>query len=213
MGVSNRATHAIEPRTGDLLMPVRNLGPHATLTRDIEDARFEAVAVPRDVFSTRPEGHASSDVFKSRISNPQADGPIPRDFADTDRALRRFTARSERLGVFAGPRSAFTAGGLRSGLAAFTIGLAVCAVAGALALTAGGLAFTERSGDPMQATAAAAPLVSITDRAVLLPDPVVTFSVPVKKTKASSGGFTSPIPRPARIERAGSILMIRPAGG
>lgn len=193
-------------------MPVRNLRPHATHMRDVEDARFEAVAVPCDVFSTRPEGHASSDVFKSRISNPQADGPIPRDFAGTDRALRRPTAPSGRLGVFAGPRSAFSAYGLRSALAASTIALAVCAVAGASAWMTGGLAFKEQSADLMQVTSAAAPLISITDRAALSPDPVVTSSVPDRKAKAVTGGFTSPTPRPARIERAGSILMIRPAG-
>ena len=48
---------------------------------------------------------------------------------------------------------------------------------------------------------------------VLSPDPVVTSSTPANQSKPAAQGYSAPLPRPARIERAGSILMIRPAGG
>ncbi len=205
MGVSNRATHAIEPATGDLLMPQKNRKLNVARMRDVEDACFEAVSAPRDVFSTRPRPGAASGVFKSRIAHPEADGPIPRDFAD------KTMAQSERLGVFSGSRHAFAASGLMSPMA--VAALSACAAA-ALAFfwMAGGHTLVSSSGSQHPNARASTSAASITARTVLSPDPVVTSSIPVKKAPGSGASFTAPMPRPARIERAGSILMIRPAG-
>jgi len=205
MGVSNRATRAIEPGVGDLLTPERNRKLHAARIRDVEDACFEAVSAPRDVFSKRPRTGVDSSVFKSRIAHPQADGPIPRDFAG------KTMAQGERLGVFAGRQSAIATGGLRSPVSAFALAISAV-VAVAVFWMAGGHALMMKLENEPQTLRVNAPLVSITDRAVLTPDPVVTSSIPVKKAKTTANGFTAPVPRPARIERAGSILMIRPAG-
>jgi len=205
MGVSNRAVHAIEPRAGDLLTPDRNRKLHDARIRDVEDACFESVSAPRDVFSTRPRTGADNGVFKSRITHPQAGGPIPRDF------VGKTTAQGERLGVFAGRQSAGSTGGLRSPVSVFALGVSAV-VAIAVFWMAGGHALVMKSENGEQALQGNAPLVSITDRAILTPDPVVTSSIPVKKAQATANGFSAPLPRPARIERAGSILMIRPAG-
>jgi hypothetical protein len=138
MGVSSRATHAIEPGAGDLLMPERSRKLDAAPRRDVEDACFEPVSAPRDVFATRPRDGAAGGVFKSRITQPEADGPIPRDFASGP------TERGERLGVFAGSRTAFTSRGLMSP----RVALAVCAIAAAAAFwMAGGHALVRSSGN------------------------------------------------------------------
>ncbi|MEM5470486.1 hypothetical protein WNZ14_02005 [Hoeflea sp. AS60] len=205
MGVSNRATHAIEPASGDLLMPDRNRRLHAARIRDVEDACFESVSVPRDVFSTRPHPGPASGVFKSRITHPEADGPIPRDFAS------KTMAPSERLGVFSGSGHAHAASSLMSPVSVLV--LLVCAAAAFAVFWMGaGHALVLSSGSQQPTARASAPAISITTRTVLPPDPVVTSSIPVKKAPASGTGFSAPMPRPARIERAGSILMIRPAG-
>lgn len=203
MGVSSRATHAIEPGAGDLLMPDRNRRLDGAPRRDVEDACFEPVSAPRDVFSNKPRGGAAGGVFKSRITQPEADGPIPRDFASGP------TARSERLGVFAASRTAVASGGLMSP----RVALAVCAIAAAAAFwMVGGHALVRSSGTEQPVSKISPPVASITGRAALSPDPVVTASIPVETARPAAAGFTAPMPRPARIERAGSILMIRPAG-
>lgn len=213
MGVSNRTTHAIEPGTGDLLMPDRVRKPRtAARTRDIEDACFESVIAPRDVFSMRSRGVDAGGVFKSRLTYPQADGPIPSDFAHNDHASRQSMAQRGRLGVFAGRQTIFAAGGLRSSMAASALVLAVCAVAAVSFWIVRSDALVVQPAVRLQATSISSPVVPIIDQATLSPDPVMTSSIPVKKTRASEEGFRSPAPRPARIERAGSILMIRPGG-
>lgn len=212
MGVSNRTTHAIEPGTGDLLMPDRVRNPRADRTRDIEDACFESVIAPRDVFSMRSCGSDAGGVFKSRIAHPQADGPIPSDFVRTDHAFRQTMAQSGRLGVFAGRKTIFAAGGPRSSMAAPALVLAVFAVVAVSFWMVRVDALVVQPAVRLQATSTSSPLIPIIDQATLSPDPVMTSSVPVKKPGASKEGFSSPAPRPARIERAGSILMIRPGG-
>jgi len=203
MGVSSRATHAIEPGAGDLLMPDRSRKLDAAPRRDVEDACFEPVSAPRDVFSTGLRGGAAAGVFKSRIAQPEGDGPIPRDFASGP------TARSERLGVFTGSRNAFASGRLMSP----RVALAVCAIAAAAAFwMAGGHALVRSSGHEQPVSKISAPVASVIGRAALSPDPVVTASIPIKTAEPAAAGFTAPMPRPVRIERAGSILMIRPAG-
>ena len=96
-------------------------------------------------------------------------------------------------------------------MSAFALAISAV-VAVAVFWMAGGHALVMKLENEPQTLRVNAPVVSIKDRAVLMPDPVVTSSFPVKKTKTTANGFTAPVPRPARIERAGSILMIRPAG-
>lgn len=183
-------------------MPDRSQKLDAAPRRDVEDACFEPISAPRDVFSNRPRVGTASGVFKSRITLPEAEGPIPRDFASGP------AVRSERLGVFAGSRTAYASAGLMSP----RVALAVCAIAAVAAFwMAGGHALVRSSGNEQPVPKINAPVASITGRAVLSPDPVVTASIPVSTAKPAAAGFTAPMPRPARIERAGSILMIRPA--
>lgn len=93
------------------------------------------------------------------------------------------------------------------------VALAVCAIAAATAFwMAGGHALVRWSGNEQPASKVRPPIASITGRAALAPDPVITASIPVKTAKPAVAGYAAPMPRPARIERAGSILMIRPAG-
>jgi len=204
MGVSSRATHAIDPGAGDLMIPRRTRKQHPNRVRDVEDACFEAVSMPRDVFSTRSRAGTAGSIFKTRIIQPQADGPVPRDF------VAKAMAQGERLDVFAAGNGASAARGMISAKMAFAV--VVSALAAVLAFwAAGGHALApsvgERPSSPVRA-----PLAQVTNPAAVLPDPVVTSSIPVENAKPSANGFTAPLPRPARIERAGSILMIRPAG-
>lgn len=207
MGVSNRATHPLRPEAGDLLMPERRTGLNPVRRRDAEDACFETVSAPRDVFASRPAARIDGGVFKSRMTMPTAeDGPIPRDFAG------RSSGAGERLGVFSGNPGTSEASRLMSPL--MTLAVVVCAVmAMAVFWMAGGHALVGQpgAGEP-SARAGAGPAV-MRDRVVLSPDPVVTSSTPSTQRKPAAQGYSAPLPRPARIERAGSILMIRPAGG
>lgn len=205
MGVSNRATHAIEPGTADLLMPERSRRPLANRARDVEDACFEAVAAPRDVFSPRKRASASSNVFKSRITQPEADGPVPRDFA------AKTMAQGERLNVFGGDKKVF--GTRRSTSPGLMFAFVLSAIAAVMAFwLAGGHAPVAPSEQQQQSQGAGAPVVAIENPVAVEPDPVVTSSVPAETPRRSAESYTAPLPRPARIERAGSILMIRPAG-
>lgn len=215
MGVSNRATHAFEPGAGDLLMPDRGRKIRAIRARDVEDACFVSVVGPRDVFSTKPGAAAASSVFKSRIAQFDDTGPVPRDFAGPDYGLRQTAPRNERLGVFGRSTASFATGNSGASMSRPALALAVCAVTAAAFWMAGGQALVPQPGSSLQASTtslAAAAAVELSDRAALLPDPMVTSSIPEKSAKSANGGFTTPAPRPARIERAGSILMIRPAG-
>jgi len=204
MGVSNRAAHAIDPENSDLLMPEKNRTLKAHRARDVEDACFEPVSTPRDVFSARPgAADASSSVFKSRITYPEADGPVPRDFAPKP------VTQGERLDVFTARNNVTPARAVMS--PAMVSALVVSAVAAVLAFWAADGQILQDDAE-LLTSRGSAPLAQVTDPVVVLPDPVVTSSVPVNKPNASAAGFTAPLPRPARIERAGSILMIRPAG-
>ncbi len=77
---------------------------------------------------------------------------------------------------------------------------------------ASGHALCRGNDTQQQSSRISAPIVAMETPAVVVPDPVVTSSVPEKTTGVSVDGYTAPLPRPAPIERAGSILMIRPAG-
>ena len=96
---------------------------------------------------------------------------------------------------------------------AMVFAVMVSALGGVLAFwAAGGHALLQTDSVSQKPSRVSAPLAQMASPVEALPDPVVTSSVPVNKPNASDAGFTAPLPRPARIERAGSILMIRPAG-
>ena len=216
MGVSGRMSHAIEPKAGDFLMPDRKRKAHALRPRDVEDACFETVDGNRTVSSKRSSDTDPSSVFKSRLTQSSALGPFPRDFAPVDSIAGQTADRSERLGVFSGGRSSSTTGQSRHPVTAPAFVLTLCAATAAIFWMAGGHALVQQpvaSTQEVTAPAAVVSVPSINDRATLLPDPVVTSAIPDKKIEPAGAGYTAPKARPARIERAGSILMIRPSGG
>jgi len=219
MGVSGRMNHAIEPSAGDLLMPDRKRILHSSRKRDIEDACFETVDGGRNGYSKRRTGSDTAGVFKSRLTQSPAQGPFPRDFAAVDSDAGHSSDRSGRLGVFSRGQYFSATGGTRQSTATTAFVLALCTVSAAIFWMTGGHALVQQPVITMQsATAPArpAPVVgarSIYDKAALLPDPVTTSAIPADKSGSARAGYTAPIPRPARIERAGSILMIRPSGG
>lgn len=213
MGVSGRMNHAIEPTAGDLLLPDRK----RSLLRngEVEDACFETVDGGRNEYSKRRASAETGGVFKSSLTHSAGRGPFPRDFAADDSAAGQSEGRSGRLGVFGRGQSASAAGRAGQSWATRAFVLALCTVTAAIFWMAGGHALVEQPVAGMQGSTAPAPAVaarSINDRAALLPDPVTTSAIPASKT-GSAAGYTAPMPRPARIERAGSILMIRPSGG
>jgi hypothetical protein len=90
----------------------------------------------------------------------------------------------------------------------------VCAImAMAVFWMAGGHALVGQPGGGEPLARAGATPTLMRNPVVLSPDPVVTSSTSAKQPKPAAQGYSAPLPRPARIERAGSILMIRPAGG
>ena len=101
MGVSSRATRVIEPTAADLLMPDRIRRASAPRMRDVEDACFETLGNPRDVFAPKARGADQGGVFKSRIGQSPSHGPFPRDYASLDQAAGTSAEPRERLGVFA----------------------------------------------------------------------------------------------------------------
>lgn len=212
MGVSNRVPHAIEPAAGDLLMPERIRRPRNARSRDVEDASFETLGNPHDLFAGRdaqPHG-----VFKSQIVPPPAEGPVPRAYSPSDQAVWPVSETSGRLGVF----------GSRGGSAAHMYGFAIAVpmvvmMLGAMAvveLLIGSEMPAPRSASIPQSPAAIVVSSDVADVGTDIaadPDPVVTSSIPETDAQSDGPGYATPAPRPARIERAGSILMIRPSGG
>jgi hypothetical protein len=217
MSVSGRAAHAIDPKASDLLMPERRLHPRQPRRRDIEDASFETVARGRMKRAGTRKGSKPYPVFQSRLTDfPNADpfvGPFPRDFATSEPASVLRVEPGERLGVFAGGKSAMSASQPSAGIAfAMMVGAIVLVVF----WMAGGHALVLTPTSDLQALTVAPPPTSVAIAEpvdVLVPDPVVTSSVPAEAGPAESGSIIHAKPRPARIERAGSILMIRPEGG
>jgi hypothetical protein len=109
---------------------------------------------------------------------------------------------------------------LRCLRASQSAGIAFAMMVGAIVLVvfwmAGGHALVLTPTSDLQALTVAPPPTSVAIAEpvdVLVPDPVVTSSVPAEAGPAESGSIIHAKPRPARIERAGSILMIRPEGG
>lgn len=190
MSVSERTAKAFEPGAGDLLMPERRLQRRQPRMRDIEDASFEIVG-----------GRAAA--------HPDA-GPFPRDFAvDEPFAVSR-EAAGERLGVFAG--TAPFPVERRQGTARLGFGVMVAAAALAVFWMAGGhaLLLAPDTEIRVSATVSPSPVSTPSPLSVAEPDPVTTASVPPKADESANGSIIHAKPRPARIERAGSILMIRP---
>jgi len=90
--------------------------------------------------------------------------------------------------------------------------MATCAAAVVVVWMTGGDARSTQPAARMQALSASPLPAMRSEQTEPLPDQVVTSSIPVRKSQAGKEGYSAPVPRPARIERAGSILMIRPAG-
>ncbi|WP_152599480.1 hypothetical protein [Hoeflea sp. BAL378] len=161
-----------------------------------------------DSFAARPDGVAGS-----RVARPPAQDAFPPDFATASPKLHQVVDRTGRLGVFAaGPAAS------RSSLAltASLLVAGLCGLAAAIAWLSASPAPRPEARAPIaipQTPVAAAPTPSAPAPAA---DPVTTSSIPAAKAAPAKAapakaGFTAPLPRPARIERAGSILMIRPA--
>ncbi|MBU4528648.1 MAG: hypothetical protein KUA43_22660 [Hoeflea sp.] len=214
MGASSRATHVIEPGNGDLLMPDRTRKERALRPRDVEDACFETIGAPGDRFSRKPSAAEIGGVFKSRLTGPPEQGPFPPDFACSDRTSRPASSSNGRLGVFSGKPSAHAGPGSRLALAASAFVLTVGGFAAAALWTTSTPERVLPTEAHVQAPISAPAVAGALSRSVeapLIPDPVTTSSTPAKETETGTG-YTTPAPRPARIERAGSILMIRPGG-
>ncbi|WP_420407392.1 hypothetical protein [Hoeflea sp.] len=210
MGVSERTAKAFEPKAVDLLMPERRLQRRQTRMRDIEDASFEivgggAASHPDTRFRLRPHG-----VFKSRLDARLEEGPVPRDFAADEPMAASRSAAGGRLGVFAGTFPSPAA--RHQGTARMGFAVMVGTVALAVFWMAGGHAFLLAPDTQVEASATSVPLQASRSSAPIVaePDPVITSSVPVERSVSDGGSIIHPKPRPARIERAGSILMIRP---
>lgn len=215
MGVSSRTTRTIEPGNGDLLVPEQGRRLRASRTRDVEDACFETVGRSRDGFSVKSSTGENGSVFKSRLTGSPEHGPFPPDFAHFDDVPRQATDRNRRLGVFGGKATVFAAGESRLSVVVPAIVLTVCGFAATVFWMAGSHAPEPQPQARVQVSSSvpAAAALQVSVPAPLAADPVVTSSIPVTETGRAKAGFTAPTPRPARIERAGSILMIRPAGG
>ncbi|MBC7283736.1 hypothetical protein [Hoeflea sp.] len=215
MGASSREAHAIEPASGDLLMPDRIRRPRALRPRDVEDACFETIGAPGGSLSDRPSADETSGVFKSRLTRSPEHGPFPSDFACSDRISRQDAGRNGRLGVFGGEGTPLSSRGSRPSLAASALVLVMCGIAAAAFWISGDLAPASPSEARAQAPISATPAASAASNSVQAPptpDPEVPSSVADGKAASAKSSYTTPAPRPARIERAGSILMIRPGG-
>jgi hypothetical protein len=209
MSGSERTAMAFEPKAGDLLMPERRLQRRQPRMRDIEDASFEIVGGGTHHPDARIRAK-SHGVFKSRIDARPDAGPFPRDFAvDEPFAVSREAAR-ERLGIFRGTGALPVS--RRQGTA--RLGFAVMVGTAALAVfwMAGGHALLLAPDTDIRTSSSATVLPSDAPAPAIAtePDPVTTSSVPSKPLKSGNSSIIHAKPRPARIERAGSILMIRP---
>ena len=213
MGVSSRATRPIEPKNGDLLMPDLGRKPRLSRMHDVEDALFEPVNSPRDVFSRRFRVGENTGAFKSRLSQMPEHGPFPADFAQSQRMAPEVASPEGRLGVFGTSAAAFAFTRPRLSVSASLFALTVCAMAAGIFWMAGGHVLV---GEPEARIEASIPSPQVkpalpsASPVAAIPDPVVTSSIPAKEREQPAASFSAPQPRPARIERAGSILMIRP---
>ncbi|WP_139112562.1 hypothetical protein [Hoeflea olei] len=212
MGASSRAAGTIEPANADLLIPDRPGSGAADRKRDIEDARFEPVAPAgtggRSFSADGAGGFKAGFARRTRAAPPDADLSLHAPDAGPG------TIRGERLGGFAAMPPARSASGPKAlrGLALAALGLCAFAAAAVWA-TAGpdgrapveaSRAIAGASGPPQVSTEQASSMPQVSS------DPLTTASLPHVDRKPSAPGFSAPLPRPARIERAGSILMIRP---
>ncbi|MCY0148699.1 hypothetical protein OEG84_13570 [Hoeflea sp. G2-23] len=219
MGFSGRATQAIDPESSDLLMPDRAHKMRPARVRDVEDASFETLGRPRQVQTEPTATRDSKRTYKPRITDFPSYGPVPRDFAAPERAPDSLSTvrvgANDRLGVFAGGRASVAGSKVGRPKAGVVFTLTVGIIAVAALWMAGGHALLLEPAAPVQALTVTAPVAPppLVSRATLLKhDPVITSSIAVLPSKPTETSIIHPKPRPARIERAGSILMIRPAG-
>lgn len=193
-------------------MPERNRRVRAARIRDVEDACFETVDVSAGRLGKRSAAVDAKRVFKSRLVQAPSEGPFPPDFAASDNAPHIVMESGERLGVF----GAGAAGDGRQSRTGPALAIAVCVAAAAVFWLAGGSArLLKPAAEPAVKAEIALPLETLQagKPVAVAPDPVVTSSIPVQPTSPAKIKLLQPAPRPARIERAGSILMIRPGGG
>ncbi|MDZ7600936.1 MAG: hypothetical protein U1A06_06140 [Hoeflea sp.] len=215
MGASSRAAYAIEPANGDLLTPGRTARPRVSRPRDVEDACFETIGGPRDSFSRKPEAAQTGSVFKSRLEGSPGHGPFPCDYAKPEGPFPQTGDRAGRLDIFGADGAGLASGGSRLVMAACAVVLVASGLAAAALWSASAPApapqVDARARAPIFAPPAAKALPMPVE-APLSADSVTTSSIPAATTGTGKGGYTTPSPRPARIEKAGSILMIRPGG-
>lgn len=175
--------------------------------RDVEDAEFEVISQPGDVFNSRSTDAPSGSVFKSRLMETTA-GPVPPDFP-----FRGDATVADRPAFF--ERRA-TAGGLPLSAPAFAGFIAVAVLfvfwmAGGHALVFGS---NKQPDDALRATALPGRGLP---QAQSLPrssgnDAQQTVSHEKTGSVTANVEILRPQPQAARIERAGSIFMIRSSG-
>lgn len=211
MGASHRAAHALEPGNCDLLVPARVGRRRQMAVRDVVDADFETVLAPRDVPAARPYRARSHGAFRSGLTDLPAEGPFPRDFAP-----QVTVGKADRLGVFSAATSARPKHQSGAHAAGGTFMVLVCVAAATVFWMAGGYSLTGPGATEASRSAATAAAFVPVRHAISVvpvePDPLTTASVPDPQAAAEAVEVIRPSPRPARIERAGSILMIRPGG-
>jgi hypothetical protein len=201
--------HAIRPEAADLLMPER-LRPGQPRMRDIEDASFETVS--RTDAASRPRKGSKGGVFKSRMTDSRCRRwPVSARFcirasSGSGRAARR--VRRQQAPAMSATRP--------SARIAFAVQWSVRSWPGRV--LDGRWSCTGRppgGGEPLALTVARTqPIDALNARGVLSPrSGGHVFCSGGEPVHAESGSIIHALPRPARIERAGSILMIRPEGG
>lgn len=189
----------------ELLAPDKGRRMAPDVRAFVEDAEFEVIQAAADsdvldLISATPR----VDIDPDPVSRMRGRAPTPPNGPER---LGLFTAAGERMRPEAARQSSLLMP-LCAGTALFA--LAVCWMAGGYAF------FTAPTTDPV-ATA------SIPSRPVVRPAPVpepapikaaapeVPHAAPTVTVSGSAGSITviEPATRPARVERAGSILMIR----
>ena len=211
MGPSSRAAQVIEPGNGDLLMPDRRRVERPARAGDVEDACFETVSPPSGEFPAHSFAAVNEGDSGVRSARAAAQAPFPAGFSNPAPIPEQAGGWNGRLDVFSARPAAPVAGGSRFAATASVLVAGLCGLAAAMVWLSASPAPQPEARAPaaiFRAPVASAPMAP---RPAAVPDPVTTSSVPAKLSDPAKSGFSAPLPKPARIERAGSILMIRPA--
>lgn len=197
MNAPHGRLRVIEPDEADLIRPDLAMAETAAPSRDVEDAVFETVHEPRSAGVDHRAG--------AELSGGRPSGPVMRHAAPIGLEVRC----GKRTGVFS--RIEYRSApeqysGLFGSVHVYTA--AVSAMALIAFWMAGGHALLVRpNAKPLSHPAAVAATPAIETAAV--PE---TRQMPAAAAIEANGEIFRPAPHPARIERAGSILMIRPQG-